>query len=166
MNKIIAICFGALVALVLSSCNYHQGRGGQPAFHTLAVSPILNQTMLPQVEPLLDAELREQLLRAGTRIVNKEKADAVLQVTLVEFDRELGAVQEGDSGLARSYSLKLRAEVTLTKADGTVLLNRAPVEVRREPMVDEGVQTAEYQTMPVITRDLAQRICRRILDTW
>ncbi len=167
MNRAVAVCLWAWVGLLgLSSCNYHMGRGSQPAFHTLTVLPVLNQTMLPQVEPLLDAQLREQLLRAGTRIVDREKADATLQVTLVEFDRELGAVQQDDSGLARSYSLRLRAELTLTRADGTVLLNRASVEIRREPLVDEGVQVAEYQTLPIIARDLAQRISRRILDTW
>lgn len=159
-----------LLALVCvmgtTACQYKLGSGSPRTIHSIALKPVLNDTHVPQFEPLLDGQIREKLLEGGMRIVPESAADAILQVRVTSYDRDLSSVRSDDSGLALSYGLRMKAEVTLTMADGELLLDRVVVEIHREAFVESGAQVAEYQTLPVIARDLAERIRRRVMDTW
>lgn len=156
----------AAMLLVATGCQYKLGGGSPQTIRSIAIKPVLNDTSVPQFEPLLDAQIRERLIDGGLSIVPEAAADAVLQVRAVEYGRDLSSVRSDDSGLALSYGLQMRVEVTLIAADGKLLLDRVPVEIHREAYIESGVQVAEYQTLPVIARDLAERIKRRVLDTW
>lgn len=161
-------CWGLLLSacLLFGACQYRVGTGSQRQFDSLALLPIQNETLLPQAEALLDSQIRDQLLRAGISIVPESRADVVLLVRLVHFDRELTAVRSDDPDLALSYGLTLRAELTLRDRSGELILEDVPVEITRESLAIEGVQVADYQTLPVMMRDLSLRIRRRVLDRW
>lgn len=157
----------ALVCVIgTAGCQYKLGSGSPRVLDSIAVKPVLNDTHVPQFEPLLDGQIREKLLEGGMRIVPESAADAILQVRVTGYERDLSSVRSDDSGLALSYGLRMKAEVTLTLANGDLLLDRVPVEIHREAFVESGAQVAEYQTLPVIARDLAERIRRRVMDTW
>lgn len=158
--------FLILGIFITTSCQYQLGRGSAHNIQSIAIKPVLNETQIPQFEPLLDAQLRERLIKSGIQIRPEGSADAILEVRVTQYDRDLSSVRSDDSGLALSYGLDIGVEITLSRPDGALLLDRAPVRIHRETFVEDGAQVAEYQTLPVIARDLAVRIQRRILDTW
>jgi len=164
-----ALC--ACAALVASSgcAHYSLGAGGQPTFRTLFVAPVANKTLLPQAQAILSTQLREAVVRdPRVQLVNAAGgADATLAVTITGYRRDVAAVREGDTGLARKFNVTL--EVTCTLRDqrsGKVIFESRPINAVREVFTDSGQLQAEYQTIPLLAEALAAKITRAALDVW
>ena len=105
-----------LAGLCLAGCSHYQlGTGAEPKFRTLYIEPVANKTMLPQSRALLSTQLREAFVRdARVALVNSSaEAQATLTVTITEYRREVRAVRQDDTGLARKFDLTLTASCTL-----------------------------------------------------
>ena len=161
---------GLLLALALlaAGCSRYQlGTGSRPAFASLGVEPVINRTTLPQAEALVSARLREAFIRDGRVPTMAAGAAAVLSVTLSDFRREVAAVREGDTGLARKFNLTLSASATLRETgSGRLLWDRRPFTVTREAFTDGGQLQSEHQTLPLLAEALAQRVVLAALDSW
>lgn len=163
------IVFSVGMLLLLSACShYYLGRSHEIGFTTLAILPIENDSLAPQIQGILSDQLMHTLISDGTvKIVRSEDAEATLQVTIIEFNQSLNATQEQDTGLARSYNLQLAAECTLiNKKKNEVLLNNTLISSTLNLQVDTHFVDAQYQAMPALARDLAQKIRDRILNNW
>lgn len=164
-----ALCAG-LALLALSGCaHYSLGPGGQPSFRTLYVAPVANKTLLPQTQAILSTQLREAVIRdPRVQLVNAAAgADATLNVSITGYRRDVAAVREGDTGLARKFNVTL--EVTCTLRDqrsGKVIFENRPISAVREVFTDSGQLQAEYQTIPLLAEALAAKIARAALDVW
>src|SRR3954468_23779645 len=103
---VLAVC-GVLLATGCS--HYRLGTGATPAFHTLYLEPVGNQTLLPQAQALLSTQLRETFSPDGrvTVVNSPDAADAILRIQINDYHREVGAGREGDTGLARKFNLIL-----------------------------------------------------------
>lgn len=164
-------CLGALTAVVglLAGCSHYQlGTGAAPSFHTLYVEPVANKTMLPQARAIISTSLREAFARDGRVVLvgSPAEADAILTVTLVDYHRDVAAVREGDTGLARKFDLTLGADCTLRERDGTTLFENRRVYAQREAFTDAGQLQSEYQTVPLLAEVLANKITHTALDVW
>ncbi|HVU32104.1 MAG TPA: LPS assembly lipoprotein LptE [Opitutaceae bacterium] len=159
-----------LIALgFLSGCSHYQlGTGAAPAFHSIYVEPVANRTTLPQAREIVTTQIRETFARDGrVSLVNSpESADATLTVVLVDYHRDVAAVREGDTGLARKFNLVLGVDCTLRQRDGTVLFQNRRITARREAFTDSGQLQAEYDTVPLLAEDLARQIAHAALDVW
>jgi hypothetical protein len=161
---------GLLLALALTAAGcsrYQLGTGSRPTFASLGVEPVVNRTALPQAEALVSARLREAFIRDGRVPTVASGAAAVLSVTLSDFRREVAAVREGDTGLARKFNLTLSASATLRETEsGRLLWDRRTFTVTREAFTDGGQLQSEYQTLPLLAEALAQRVALAALDSW
>lgn len=159
----------AAVALAGGCSHYQLGTGATPAFRTLHVEPVANRTALPQAQAIVSTQLREAFARdARTQLTNSATAaDAVLTVALTGYRRDVAAVREGDTGLARKFNVTLEATCTLrvNRTANPVWENRA-VSVTREVFTDGGQLQAEHQALPLLAEALAAKIVRSSLDTW
>lgn len=161
-----------LIAVLLTApgcAHYRLGTDTTPGFQTLFVTPVGNQVLVPQTQALLSTRLREAFLRdARVRPVNSAGAsDATLTVTLTEYRREIAAVREGDTGLARKFNVTLGATCTLRDNRlGRTLWENRPVNAVREVFTDSGQLQSEYQALALLTEALAGRIVHATLDTW
>lgn len=167
-SRLFASC-AAVVCLLFASCaNYQLGAGGTPGFRTLYVEPVANQTLLPQAQPLLSTHLREHFARDGrVQLANSaDSADAILVVTIGEYRREVAAVREGDTGLARKFNVTLGATCTLRKRGGEIVFQNRPVSAIREAFTDSGLLQSEYQTLPLLAEALAGKVVHAALDVW
>ncbi len=164
--------FAALLAgvLLLAGCSHYRlGTGGTVSFRTLHIEPVANTTLLPQAQALVTARLREAFARdARVQLVNSAAgADAVLTLTINDYRREVAAVREGDTGLARKFNVTLGVVCTLRDArDGKLLLDRRAVSAVREVFTDGGQLQAEYQTLPLLADTLAAKVTHAALDVW
>jgi hypothetical protein len=168
MPRFLRFAFVFAAALAVAGCgHYRLGTGAAPAFRTLHVAPVSNRTLLPQAQAILTTQLRESLLRDGRVQLASEGADAILTVMIVSYVREVAAVREGDTGLARKFNVTLGTLCTLreTRTGRTIFENR-PIQAVREVFTDSGQQPAEYQTLPLLAEALAVKVTRAALDVW
>ena len=153
-----------------SSCSHYQlGLGSAPSFRTLYVAPVANTTLLPQSQALLSTRLRETFARDGRiSLVNApEAADATLTVTIDNYYRDVAAVREDDTGLARKFNLMLGAACTLRdNRTGKAIFENRPISAVREAFTDSGQLQAEYQTLPLLADALAAKVAHATLDVW
>jgi hypothetical protein len=172
--------FLSLLVILLGTggCSHYQlGTNGKLTFSTLYVEPVTNKTMVPQAQAILSAQLRERLLRDGrvTLVNSPQAADATLQVVITNFRREVATVREGDTGLARKFTLNFGASCTLyDNRTGKPLFENRPVSTHRDAFTGDeragvfvGDQLqSEYQTVPLLAESLADRIAHAVLDVW
>src|SRR6187397_807658 len=124
--RIVALAAGLLLS---AGCSHYQlGFGGNPGFTTLYVEPVANKTLLPQPQAILTTRIRDSFARDGrVQLVDSPTAaDATLTIVINDFHREVAAVREGDTGLARKFNLTLGTLCTLrdNRAGRTVFENR------------------------------------------
>jgi hypothetical protein len=158
------------LAIVGGGCaNYRLGTGATPSFRTLYVEPVANQTLLPQSQPLLSTRLRESFARdARVQLANSAgAADATLHIVINDYHREVAAVREGDTGLARKFNVTLGALCTLRdNRTGKAIFENRPISAVREVFTDSGQLQAEYQTLPLLADALAAKVVHTALDVW
>ena len=161
---------GLLACLLgFGGCSHYQlGTGATPAFHSVYVEPVANKTTLPQAREIVTTMVREAFERDGrVALANSPSAaDATLSITIVDYHRDIAAVREGDTGLARKFDLTLGVDCTLRQHDGTALFEKRRIEATREAFTDAGQLQAEYQTLPLLAGNLADKITHAALDVW
>ncbi len=170
MPRALAVVVALVVGVLLGGCSHYRlGTGGTLAFRTLHIEPVANTTLLPQSQALVSTRLREASARdTRVRLVNSAaEADAVLSLTINDYRREIAAVREGDTGLARKFNVTLGAACTLRDTrGGKLLLDRRTVSAVREVFTDGGQLQAEYQTLPLLADALAAKVVHAALDVW
>ena len=155
--------------LTVGCANYRLGTGSTPSFRTLYVEPVANKTLLPQSQPLVTSRLRESFSRdPRVQLTNSAAgADATLVVVINDYHREVAAVREGDTGLARKFNVTLGASCTLRdNRTGQAMFENRSVSAVREVFTDSGQLQAEYQILPLLAEALATKVVHSALDIW
>lgn len=163
-------CLLAAALLLATGCaNYQLGTGATPSFRTLHLEPVANKTLLPQAQAIVSTRLRETFARDGRVGLANTTAgtDATLSVTITDYRREIAAVREGDTGLARKFNVTLGVTCTLRdNRSGKVIFENRPLSAVREVFTDSGQLQAEYQTLPLLAEALATKVAHAALDVW
>ncbi len=156
--------------LVTAGCSHYQlGTGSTPSFRTLHVEAVTNKTLLPQAQAIVSTRVRESFVRDGrVALANSATgADATLSIALNDYHREIAAVREGDTGLARKFNTTLGAVCTLRdNRSGKVIFENRPISAVREVFTDSGQLQSEYQTLPLLAEALATKVVHAALDVW
>jgi len=182
----------ALGGLFSVGCGYQLGtpQAAPLAFSTLYVAPVKMRALIPQADAIFTGALRETFVRDGrvTLASTPDSAGAVLEITIRNYRRETATADPDDTGLARKFTLVVLAEATLRTGDdervspgtsgvstgqidtasGTrkAYFTARPIEVRRDIFADSGQPQAEYQILPLLAQDLADKALHAVLDTW
>jgi hypothetical protein len=168
--RLAAACLVAACVLISAGCAHYQlGTRSAPSFRTLYVEPVANKTLLPQSQPLVSMRLRESFARdPRVQVTNSENgADATLVVVINDYHRDIGAVREGDTGLARKFNITLGAACTLMdNRTGKPIFKNRPISVVREVFTDSGQLQGEYQVLPLLAEALATKVVHSALDVW
>jgi hypothetical protein len=166
---IAVLCLLFSVFWIAGCANYQLGTGGAPSFRTLYVEPVANKSHLPQSQPLVSTRLREAFARdARVSLANSATgADATLTVVITSYHRDIAAVREGDTGLARKFNVTLGATCTLRdNRSGKTIFENRPLSAVREVFTDSGLLQSEYQTLPLLAEALAAKVVHAALDVW
>lgn len=160
----------AALALGLASCaNYRLGTGAEPRFQTLHVTVVKSDVLLPQAVALVTTQVREAFIKDGrVRLVDSAaEADAELTLTLEDYRREQTVARADDTGLARRYDLILQARASLLdRREKKIVFANQQLRVTRGVFTDSGQLQSEYQTLPLLAEQLADRALHAVLDTW
>lgn len=168
MRALALSCLVFSVLFATGCANYQLGTGSTPSFRTLYIAPVANKTMLPQAQAIVSTYLRETFARDGRiSLANSEAvADAVLTVTIADYHRDVAAVREGDTGLARKFNLTLGVLCTLKDKTGKTIFENRPISAMREAFTDGGQLQSEYQALPLLAEALAAKVTHAALDVW
>lgn len=158
------------LGLLAGGCAHYQlaGESALP-FRKLYIEPVKNASFAPQAQALVSQELADAFLRDGQlKLVDIEAdADAVLTVNLLQYERQLSATRRADTGVGRSFNLELTALVQLTDTEtGKAYIKGREFRADQIAFTDSGTVDAEYQTMPLIARELAGDIKDAIIGIW
>ncbi len=160
---------GVLLLAGTGCANYRLGTDAKLTFHTLYVEPVANKTHLPQSQAIVSTQLREAFARDGriTLVDSPNAADATLTVVISDYHRDVAAVREGDTGLARKFNVVLGATCTLrdNRAQKN-LFDQRVVDATREVFTDFGQNQAEFQALPLLAEALSAKIAHAALDVW
>lgn len=165
-TAVLAVLGGTLF-FAAGCANYHAGSPQAAPFHTVYVAPVVNESFAPQAAGLVATQVRAAFLTDG-RVATADAgaSEATVAVKLVSYSREVAAARRDDTGLARKFSVTLRAEVTVTDRAGKVLVNRRPVSATRDIFTDGGQQQAEYNNLQLLAEVLAQEVLHSVFDRW
>jgi len=163
--------FYLVIALVISSAcgHYRLGTSGQLTFSTLYVAPIAMKALIPQSQPIFDTKIRDSFSGDGRVTLENQAnlADATLSITILDYKRDIATVRPGDTGLARKFLITITAEATLVeRTSGRELFSRRKIVAKRDAYTDGGQQQAEYQLLPLLAQELADKAAHAVLDTW
>ncbi|MFT3781628.1 MAG: LPS assembly lipoprotein LptE [Nibricoccus sp.] len=176
MRKLLPFCVAVFLALSTGCAHYQLGTEGKLSFHTLYVAPVQNKAYLPQAVAVVTTQIREAFIHDGrVSLVNSAaEAEAVLNVTVVSYRRDVTTARPDDTGLARKFNLTLTASCTLReKSSDAALFENRVVTVEQQifatatpAQVDSNQIQAEYQALPQLAAKLADKIAHASLDVW
>lgn len=156
-----------LVLFLFSACShYHLGKMAEPSFRTIAISPILSDGFAPQVQAILRDQLIREFLSDGTlEILPMESADVVLEIVLTDFSQLMTASRSQDTALARSYEVSIKALCTLVDSrTQEIVWENEEVEAVLNLQVNSDFVDVQYQAIPALTRNLAEKIIQQVLN--
>lgn len=162
-------CLLLAVFFLATGCSHYRlGTDSKLSFRTLYLEPVENKSLLPQSRAIVTTQLRETFARDGRiSLVNSPaEADATLKVVISDYHRDIATVREGDTGLARKFTLTLGTLCTLRERSGKILFENRPLAAQREAFTDSGQLQSEYQTLPLLADAVAAKIARAALDSW
>ena len=171
-------CLLSLVTLALffqSGCTQYEWNRPALPFKTIYVQPVTNSAFVPQAQAGLSTQIRQALIRDGRlKLVNNPaKAGAILQINLIDYERESAVRSSKDSEVALGFDLTLEAEIALFNQSSNEYLfkgrkHRTTTNTfGSDPSSNEDTfHRAEYQAMTRITEDLADEIASAVLEIW
>lgn len=151
-----------LLLLLLNACHYQAGYPvAQCPLKTIYVQPIIKDALVANISGVLTRQLREELARNTIlKVVTKESgADARLETHLVRYEPTVSSVSTDDALSAHTLSLKATARCSLQDMNtGYYYFKDREFTVEVAIRCSAEGQTAEYQAIPLVARDLAKKI--------
>lgn len=161
---------GATLSLILGGCaSYQTGSPDALPYSSVSVSPPRNLSSLPQMEGPLNAAVRQAILQSGSlTLANESNADAILEITVIDVRREIAAVTSSDVGRGRKFELVANVDFSLKKPGdaGLFFIEKQPFSIKRDIYSDSGLVDSEYQAVPEISRQIAERLAELLVDRW
>jgi outer membrane lipopolysaccharide assembly protein LptE/RlpB len=158
----------------LASCGYRLGAQGSLPFSTLSIQSVKNDTHAPQIQALLHEQLGASFARENGLHLVTEGAQATLRVSIVRYAHEIAATSPHDTGLGSSFQLLLRVSCDLLNNTNPAHPYFTKREIESSTVAHTpatvgtagGFSSVEYQTLPVLTRDLARKIRDTVTGVW
>lgn len=157
----------ALLGGLAGCANYTLGSRAQVPFSSLSLLPVENDTQAAQMQALLHQQLSASLAQEkGVQVVTNG-GQATLRVCVVRYDHAVSATNPNDTVLGSSFTLRLVARCTLVNnGTGRPYFQDREVTASAEAHDTGNFSAVEYQTMPVLTRELARKIKDTVVGVW
>lgn len=183
-HKLFQSAFALLAVAALSFCtgckSYQLGHPTELPFETIYIQPAKNASYAPQAQALISAQVRELVIRDGRAklIADKSQADAVLTLTLTDYERRGRARSQDDTVVAQNFDIILEAEIDLyDQKNGKFLFEGRSVKSRTNAYLDNPYRTSgtpitqgfiqsEHNAMPRLARELGRKVADELLSVW
>ena len=155
--------------LPLAGCTgYRLGSNLPPGIRTVYIPVFMNDTGEPGLETLTTSSAIAEVQKDGSlRVVPREVANCVLEVTLRTYKMSPLRYRKDDTTTAQEYRLDLTADYVLKKLPTNEILSKGKgitgfTDITS--LVD--LPSARKAALPAAATDLAHRIIREITEYW
>lgn len=174
MKKYIStIIFALSLGLLCSSCSHYRlaGTPTQLPFASVYVKPVRNVSYAPQAAALLTNAISVAVMNTpDLRLANDADAHAVLETELIDYRRDAHATNPNDTALASAYRISAKAKCTLKKSSGEIIFKDRIVSAETfmymQGSPNDVLISDEYQNMPVLMRELGNRVKDAVIGIW
>ncbi len=165
------VCLGGmLMAMLTSGCpalGYRLGAALPADIRSIGLAPCANRTREHDLEPIVTQAILRLLQQYGNvRVIDPDKADARLEVTLTHFEQQPLLYGRDDPLRGREFRIRGTAHVLLRRrVSGEELVERTLVG--ETTFVAPGdLITPKAEALPRLAEDLARRIVDAIVEAW
>lgn len=159
-----------LLAFLFLGCAGYQLGPATPGYlrqvHAIAVPTFANTTLAPRIEVLVTGTVIKQFQQDGTfRIVNEDKADAILKGEIVSVGRSPARSVRGNVLSTTEFNLTMTVKFTLVDRSGKTI-GSGGVAGSTSFFVGSDVSTDERQAMPLAAEELARHLVSQLSEGW
>jgi len=160
-----------LLSVIAFGCaNYRlAGTPVELPFSSIYVEPVRNKSYAPQASALLTTAISNALMQCpNVKVANSSDAQATLKTTLVNYEKRPFASRADDTALAAAYRIEATALCTLTRSNGEVIFKDRKVKASTDIYIQaqNNLIGDEYQNMPVLMRELGDRVKDAVIGIW
>lgn len=165
----------ALMILVFTGCGYHVGEikpTPMRRINTIAVNTFRNETLLPRVEVQTADAVVKQFQQDGTyRMESADRADAVIQGTIVSVDRQPMRVFANNVLQTSEFQLVLVVRYrVLDRVTGAILQQgtaRGTTPFFTESdRVNSDLVTNQNMNYPIAAQRMAESLVSKVAEGW
>lgn len=168
MHTMIKNIFMTVLILAVSGCAGYRIGSVNPndPIKTVYIPTVKNRTTEPGIEARATNEIITSFQIDGTyMVVNEKDADAVLEVTLVSYNRS--ALRYDKQDVTKEFRLTIGAEVILRDAKTRKVIYKASrVEGEKAFFITITQPESERIARPFALRDLADHTVERVTERW
>lgn len=157
-----------ITLLHLTGCvGYRLGSSLPADVRSVHVPTFVNDTNEPLIESDTTRAAIQEFQRDGTlRVLDKDEADLLLEVSLVEFTLEPLRFDRDETKTAEEYRMRITANILLTRiSTGETMTKR---KVTGETFFDFSgdMGTSKRTALPLAAADLAHDIVESVVEYW
>lgn len=163
---VLAIC---TVSLLTSGCaGYRLGSMLPADIKTVYVPTFVNKTREPLIEVQTTQKAIQEFQRDGSlKVASRETADAILEVTILDYDTVPVRYDSDRRSTAETYRLWLTAQVVMKRTkDGTVIAENARIRGQTVFEVFGDLTSSKTRALPLAAEDLAHNIVETVVEVW
>jgi len=158
-----------LLLLLSTGCaSYRLGSMLPDDIRTVYMPTCINETTEPMIEQDVTSAILSQIQTDGSlRVVSKDMADTILDVTLTKFWLDPVAYEEGQSSTANQYRMNIRASFVLRRrADQSVVAESPGVTGWYDFNFAGDMTSSKNIALRPTAEDLGRRIVNGIVQYW
>jgi hypothetical protein len=142
--------------------------GSALPFETVYIAPVHNDSVVPQMQTVLSAQIRQKLLQhPRVKLASNSEADVTLTATIVHFDQSVAATMSDDTVRAKSFTLNVRAECSLfDNRTGKYLFRSHVVGASINSRAEGDYLRNKSQVIPQLSLKLAEQIGNAVCNPW
>lgn len=170
--KIKEVFLFVLLAFLLTGCGYRIGFMGHPQINSLAVAPVVNETLIFNAAGNLRASLCERIVTDGTyKLLSESKADCILNARVVDavFSQVSWSSDDNDEDefLPDYYRVTVKVQYSVI-LPGRVKPLIGPATVTGTAMFDHIVdlETARRNGVKQALWDASKKIVDACTEAW
>ena len=157
-------CYFFLTSLLLAGCNYKVGHPTRLSGSNVFIE-VKNLTMAPQIGPLLNRVISEELIKAGgvKVVINQRSADYSVTVNLLEYDKSANFFNSNDTVLASGFKLNMQANIEMRSWKNNRINSEFTVLSDSLTMRENSLsQPKDRQALMELIRSLGKKIAFRL----
>ena len=149
---------------------YHVGSISKADYHSVAVLTFQNRT--PHPEPGLESQITGAIIKRlqadGTlRVESQDNADIVLTGKITQYHRAPLRFMRDITSVPREYRITIAAKIEAHNGrTGAVVLKPTVVTGSADTFIGVDLQSADFQTIPLVADNLARRIVSLLAESW
>jgi hypothetical protein len=169
--KYIIIAFSGLFVLFLSGCGYHLGAFGNPQIKTIAISPIINDTIQINASTYMKQALVDRFhFDSAYKVVKISDADAILygRITKIDFTApSILTANEGVTFMTKEFGCNLEFEYSLIiPGRATPVVPQTTVSGSSQFQVPVDLFPARQSGIQLSSRNAAETVVWRCTEGW